>query len=408
MRSTIGEWLLIGWLLSIGLLFAPNGYAQHLSFENQRWPVLTLEPAFQDTITQAIDRLYNRQEDAAAVLLKSWQERYPQHPIWPFWSGLEHWWDILEDLDNTQHDSAFFAQMDATVDSSERVLTQFPEHRDALMVKAVALGLEARLHSNRRSWWKAMKKGRAAMKALEQLRDSDPENPELLFADGLYHYYVAYVPEAYPALKTVMWMMDGDKQLGLDQLREASETSLFVREEATYFLANILLNYESKPNEALHHAYNLTRHFPDNPYYDRLLVRTLIAAHKYDLAGQELDRRLARWQDTTRAIPSGVSREDIWALEEELLTWKGRLLYRNHHYQAALDPLKQALERGANLKGGSGRTFYLQAAYLRGRCYYNLEEWKLSAHWFAQVANSEAASEYKEPARRMLRKAEAK
>jgi tetratricopeptide (TPR) repeat protein len=253
-----------------------------------------------------------------------------------------------------------------------------------------------------------MRRGKAAMNTLEELRETDPQNPELLFADGLYHYYVDYVPEAYPALKAVMWMMDGDKQQGLEELRQASRQSLFVRSEATYFLANILLNYEREPTEALHHAYKLTRQFPDNPYYDRLLVRTLISARRYDGAFDELDRRLTRWQDSSQAVPTGVSQDDVWALEEELLTWKGRLLYLNRNHQAALEALQQAMMISDNLVGGSQRTFYLQAAYIRGRCYYRMEEWKLSAHWFAQVAHSKVDSEYKDPARRMLKKAEAK
>ena len=51
---------------------------------------------FGEDAKRAIDLLYNRQNDAADDELFIWKKKYPTHPIWTLWDGMEIWWLILE------------------------------------------------------------------------------------------------------------------------------------------------------------------------------------------------------------------------------------------------------------------------------------------------------------------------
>jgi tetratricopeptide (TPR) repeat protein len=65
----------------------------------------------------------------------------------------------------------------------------------------------------------------------------------------------------------------GDKKKGMAQLREASEKAMYAKTEATYFLVQLLQNYEKDPLEGLTLALKLYKQFPGNPLFHRYVGR---------------------------------------------------------------------------------------------------------------------------------------
>lgn len=105
---------------------------------------------------------------------------------------------------------------------------------------------------------------------------------EFYFTTGLYNYYIEAYPEKYPVYKPfVIFFKEGDKRLGLEQLKYCSENATFLRVEAKLFLSLLYLNYENNNDIASVYAAQLYNEFPNNPYYATRYLQILFLNKKY-------------------------------------------------------------------------------------------------------------------------------
>src|SRR5699024_9107014 len=132
-------------LSSVVLLFA-------LQQAHGQVPQLIKNSEFRLDAKAAVDSLYNFNPDGAQQQLSSWKEQYPDHPLWQLFEGMELWWQVLSDLENTARDEAFFELMKKADYAASKLLYEQPRHIDALVIQAVANGYIARQHANRGDW----------------------------------------------------------------------------------------------------------------------------------------------------------------------------------------------------------------------------------------------------------------
>lgn len=315
---------------------------------------------FGEDAKKAIDLLYNRQNDAADDELFLWKKKYPDHPIWTLWDGMEIWWKILEDLNDTSHDEAFVETMKKADYEASRLLHNEPDHPDALIVKAVANSYVARMYSNRESWVTSMQIGRKGYEAHQRLLEVAPELPDNLFAEGIQKYYSAYIPETYTFLKAVSWFLpDGDREEGLKALQNAADHAVFARPEANYFLAYIYLNYEEDEEMAKLYFNRLVDNYPSNGYYRRLYMRTLAQLDLFSEMEMFFEQTMANRDE------SGISSDPI--TEAELWYWYGRSKYQVGLFRAALNAFEKSVEIGEQIEYSKDREVFTLAAYYAGR-----------------------------------------
>ncbi|WP_069132615.1 tetratricopeptide repeat protein [Rhodohalobacter halophilus] len=356
-------------------------------------PVLIQDETFEEDAKQAIDSLYNRNPDAARDLLSGWIEQYPEHPLWILWDGMELWWNILNDLHNTEYDEHFFNVMKRADYEAGQLLKQHPDHPDALIIRAIATGYTARHHSNREEWLTAANIGRRAYQAYSRLMEVVPNLPDNDFAEGMKSYYAAYIPESYAAVRAVSWFLpDGDKQHGLEMLKSASEKGVFARPESTYFLGNILLNYEKRYEEALSYFLSLTERYPANSYYKRLYIRTLSQLNRY--------RDVIVFSDQ---LEQDGELEQNPVLKEEIYYQKGIAHYRSGEVDEALEAFQTAHQTGINLPNSSKRPIYSLSAYYAGRSSERMNLPEQAADYYQRVVESDSSRETKSRARDRLK-----
>lgn len=322
-------------------------------------PELIKNKQFRVDAQAAVDSLYNFNPQGAKQRLASWKEQYPSHPLWQLMEGMEFWWILLSDLNDTSRDEYFYKLMEKADYAAAKLLYNQPGHADALIIRTVANGYVARQHSNRDEWTTSLNAARKAYNAYGYLQDAMPELADLKLAEGLKLYYSAYLPEAYPVVKTVSWFLpEGDKAAGLQSLREASESAVFARAEATYFLGNINYNYEKKYQKAVGYFRQLYQTYPNNNYYVRLYVQNLYKTGRYDEAATVIENALNRWGEDELAFAK--------VLREELLFWKGRILLRDKEYQKAQSLMEESLAIGENLPRTRHRGYHTAGAYFAG------------------------------------------
>jgi hypothetical protein len=273
------------WLVVSVLWVAPQAGQAQQQAKKDTTIILLSDMAIQLECAEALNDLYNFKFKRAESQFHYLRYKYRWHPLPYFLMGLIAWWKIMPNTKNRQYDEVFLAYMDSTILVAENLYKKHPPYKiEAAFFLAAAYGFKGRLYSDeyRKQWRKAATAGKQALNYLEVCKQSQHLSPELLFGDALYNYFSVWVPENYPALKPILWFFPkGDKQLGLQQLKEVSYNSFYTRTEAMVWLMRILNNYENDNLRAFHLSEYLHTTYPDNPYFHRYYARMLYATGRF-------------------------------------------------------------------------------------------------------------------------------
>jgi len=357
--------------------------------------VLIEDENFKVDAQAAIDSLYNQNQEGARLILEPWVESHPDHPLWILWDGMELWWTVLNDLHNTEYDEEFFNVMKKADYEASKLLRRHRDHPDALIIRAIANGYTARHYSNREEWLTAARIGLNAYQAYSRLMEVVPGLPDNTFAEGMKRYYAAYIPDNYPVVRTVSWFLpDGNREEGLKQLEIASQYGVFARPEATYFLGNIHLNYESNYEQALDYFHDLVNQYPKNTFYSRLYTRTLNHLKRY--------RDVIDFAEMTLEKSVNLTEKDRRILEEEIYYWLGIAEYQMGHFAEALESFKKSYETGKKLPNPEMRPLQAVAAYQAGRTSERMNNSEEAARYYQKVLEQNNSDEAKRMARQRL------
>ncbi|HLR76124.1 MAG TPA: hypothetical protein VK106_00590 [Balneolaceae bacterium] len=358
-------------------------------------PELISQTEFRKDAAAAVDSLYNFNDAAAEKIMEDWNKDYPNHPIWSLFDAMTEWWIVLSDLENHSHDDKLLKLMKKADYKASKLLHKQPNHVDGLIIKAIANGYIARHYANRSEWLTSLKYGRTALKAYKYLQKAMPDLPDLKLAKGIKLYYTAYLPEAYPVVKAVSWILPkGDRQEGLQLLKQASQQAIFARAEATYFLGNIYFNYEHKPEKAIGYFQQLHEKYPNNNYYVRLLVHNYYKIGWHDKALQLISHILQ--QSKQHKLPFDK------VLKQELFYWKGRILKSRGDMKQAADLMIDSFNMAEQLPRTKYRKYYTAAGFYAGKVLLTLNKKEEAVDYLKAAAKSKAGEGYKEQAEKLL------
>ncbi len=361
-------------------------------------PVLMENKTFVRDIRQAIDSVYDMDYKASVRILAPWRQKYPHHPIWEFWEGLHLWWQILPDLENKKHDDQLIHYFSQTEYRCSRLLDKHPAHLDALLLKSASAAFLARFYANRDEWLHAFKSGKVAMNTLFTLKKADPEFPDLGFGLGAYNYYSAWLPERYPILKGVMWLLPrGNKGKGLHALRAAADSSILVKPEAIYTLARIYFEAEQKPDSALWYFHRLVRLYPQNLYYQTLFAYVLFKEGHYPLALSTIHHLLEN-ENEIRKKSYGTS------VLEHLYGIQAMVDSRIGDWPATISSCKKSRMYSLESAGARERSYYALTGFLMGRIYEEMKQDQQAKEIYRETAELKSGSPYVKEAQKRLRK----
>ena len=236
---------------------------------------LLLDESIKNELSGAVDNLYNFKYDRAERQFRSLRRRYPQHPMPYFLLGLSQWWKIVPtNILTKKYDASFFAYMDTTITYGEKLLISKKNNYEAAFFLAAAHGFAARLHSERKNWRKATLHSRHSLNFMNKAKEANGLSPEFLFGEGLYNYYSVWIGQNYPLLRPVIFFFpNGNKPLGLSQIKRVADNGFYTGLEAKFFLMKILANEENNQMGAYPISRYLANTYPDNPYFQRFYAR---------------------------------------------------------------------------------------------------------------------------------------
>jgi hypothetical protein len=240
--------------------------------------MLLMDEKIQIEATDAVNDMYNFKFEKAGRQFQILKLKYPDHPMPYFLMGLSVWWKMMPNLDHeledTKNDEEFNAYMDTSITLAEKLFDQNDKNVEAAFFLAGAYGFKARLYGERRNYARGTLAARNALKYMRITTESEL-SPEFLFGEGLYNYYAVWIKDNFPLLRPIIiFFPDGNKELGIKQLKEVSYNAFYTRTEAQFFLVRIYtVEEDNKDMLALPIARYLATTFPDNPYFARTYAR---------------------------------------------------------------------------------------------------------------------------------------
>lgn len=301
------------------------------------------DPASDAHIRAGIDLVYNLSFDSAGAEFQHVVAAHPDHPAGHFFLAMVDWWRIVSDIGNTAYDEPFLAKLEKVIDLCDKRLDKDEADLTSLFYKGGALGFQGRLHGNRGDWIKAANAGRTALPIVQETYRLAPENNDILFGIGIYNYYAEIIPERFPLVKPFMlFFPKGDKQKGISQLRQSAERGRYANIEASYFLLQLLFNFEKQYAEALPIALRLNELYPNNVLFHRYVGRIAAATGDWERAVAVFGEIVARTEKKRPGYDAAVEREaryylGLRSMDERLLEKALASFYRCDELSRTLD-----------------------------------------------------------------------
>lgn len=242
---------------------------------------LLKNPFIQIEASEAINSMYNFEFKKSNSHFNYLKKKYPWHPLPYLLTGLNYWWRIVPNYQDKQWDKQFIAYMDTTKMLAKKLRKHHNEIEGAFFL-AAAHAFEGRLYSERSQYRKAAISGKNSLKFLGECSGHETYSPELLFGDALFNYYAEWIRDEYPLLKPLMWVFPaGDKEKGIEQLKEVARNAFYSRTEAQYYLMRLLSQEENDLAGGLQVAGYLNKSYPKNAYFDRFYTQLEYRAGRY-------------------------------------------------------------------------------------------------------------------------------
>lgn len=371
--------------LSLSLLFLLAAIGLAPQAASAQWVLLDSEANL--LVTEGLDHMYNLRYNEADTVFRDLVRKDPTHPAGYFLMALVDWWKIVPNTDVetkvARFSKTFNSKIDKVLEVSDARLEENPADIVGLFFKASALGYRARLvtmtslsSGNPLDMLSGVMDGHKAYEIMLFTQRLAPSNRDLLLGSGLFQYMSAYIPEKYPSMKPMLgFLPPGDKQLGLNMLRIASENARYAAIEAKYSLLEVLSLMENDYGQGMRLAQDLHNKYPGNPVFYKFLARNAYLYGDYRTAD-------SAWYDILRKVERRESGYEL-TLARQGLYYLGEIRFRHENYESALRLFEQAEKLSGRLDGSEERSWTVMTHLRKG---YIFDK---------QNRRREAVSEYK-------------
>lgn len=298
-------------------------------------------------MNKTIDLIYNFEFDDAYLEIDTLEQQLGDHPALHLLRSMIFYWrdrPFKEDTDP-------FQEYQRELETAIELATSFQENEDLYeegeFYILAGYGLLTDFYNSIGQRMKAVGSAKKAYNSLKEGFELKEKFPDFYFSSGVYNYYREKFPELHPFYKTFLWVfVNGDMEMGLEQLKVASEEGVFTQREALIYLFHIYLRYENKPDLALPYSQTLVKRFPGNTRFKCLFIESMIYNNNDSISKDMID--------------SLINHDDIfYQLAGNLFS--GLISEKEEKFEAARYYLRIALEKYEEMGREDGH--YLSLIY---------------------------------------------
>jgi tetratricopeptide (TPR) repeat protein len=232
-----------------------------------------------ETARRGMGVLMNGDPDGAIEIFQQIQKADPQSPLGFLLEADATWWKIylttgdLVDPDvfdvarssTSPYDSDFEDMVNAAIRKANARVHAHQDEARSYLYEGMAYGLKGRFYGLRDNDLPTARAGKKMRALLLTALKMDPGLEDAYLGLGIYNYFVDTLPTIVKMLKFLIGLPPGDRELGLEQLRQATDKGDLVRDEAKFYLAKDLSRRsEAEFDESLELFRQLAREYLDN------------------------------------------------------------------------------------------------------------------------------------------------
>ena len=244
--------------------------------------------------------LYFGDADAAVSLFRNIQRDRSAHPLgylleanalwWKFYcEACEIRWNMIDAWKRSKlpGDDAYFVLADHAIQLAEAAL-KTKDSAEMRLYAGMGYALKARLLALRDERLATARAGVKARENFLRALELDPQMADAYTGLGLYNYFADALSGFAKMLRFFLGIPGGSKKEGTRQLELAMRDAELTREEARFYLAKCLRNYDQKYDRAVETMTPLAEQFPRNPLYQLLLGDFYAKLRRNDRAAASL------------------------------------------------------------------------------------------------------------------------
>jgi len=237
-----------------------------------------------ELILKGIDYVYQVKFDSAIAIFQPMADQEPKDPTGSFFLAMTEWWRVYINKEDHSNDDNYLAKVDRCIKLCEERIDDNENDDWVTFLKGGVVGYRGFINALRENWLAAVDDGREGLNLIQRSYELNPSNKDAVFGIAIYNYAADYVVNRYPFLKAVLFFFPkGNKELGLQQLRDCAENGKFSKTEASVVLCFIHISYERNYVEAIKYAEKLVQMYPQNPLFNRFLGKCYIGLNNYPM-----------------------------------------------------------------------------------------------------------------------------
>ena len=298
-------------------------------------------------MNRTIDLIYNFEFDIAYLEIDTLESQLGDHPANHILRSMILYWKDRPFKEDSDPYIEYQKELETAIELATPLQENEDLHEEGEFYVLAGYGLLTDLYNGVGHKMKAIGSAKKAYSSLKEGFKLQEEFPDFYFSSGVYNYYREKFPELHPFYKAFMWVfVNGDMELGLEQLKLAAEEGVFTQREALIYLFHIYLRYENKPDLALPYSEILVERFPGNTRFKCLFIESLIYNNSDSISKDMLD--------------SLIQHDDIfYQLAGNLFS--GLMSEKQEKFEAAKYYLRIALEKYEEMGRDDGH--YLSLIY---------------------------------------------
>ncbi len=260
----------------------------HLTFAQSE--VCNDNGAFRKKIESGFDAIYNNDLAGASVISKRLKAECPNNPQSHLFEATYLWWHIISGDDGEENYEKMEASLDRALsklssDKKAKNLSNEEIHNTILIY-----AYKSRIKMFQGKYIRAVQNLNSCVGMVELSFGRENEFDLFKLTSGLYNYFIEFGYEySVLARAYLIFLPSGDKEKGLNFLKEASKSKDFIiKTEAHYFLMKIYGETEEQPKLALGYAKELVNDYPNNLLFRYYLHKIMLQLNMSTGASEHL------------------------------------------------------------------------------------------------------------------------
>jgi hypothetical protein len=243
---------------------------------------------FRDTISLRllktdIDCIYNMQFKEAGEICNKLKQSYPGHPIILLLQSMIIYWENYPLSPSSNECQLYENDLHTCIKKCEK--SDSSDEPEYLLSNLCARGMLLLYYADNDLSSKSISLVTSTYGYIRRSFSLTHTYSDFYFFTGLYNYYREAYPAAYPIYRSLAFLFpSGDREKGLNELRTASVSSIFLKAESSYYLSSIYQSFENNFMKAFYFSRSLHELYPSNTEYWAYYIKNLLLIKNYDEA----------------------------------------------------------------------------------------------------------------------------